>query len=127
MSAKERESKLRQEIRRRHDHLGALLQRLQAPGSLIAGSVYVRKRRCGKPRCRCVRGHLHADRVLAVRSGGRVTLRALDVAEDAAIEDGVRAWRSFRRDRLELSGACRDLMKAVDHLGRMRQSRAGMR
>jgi len=126
VSLKERESKLRQEIRRRHDHLGALLQRLQAPGNLIAGSVYVRKRRCGKPRCRCVRGHLHADRVLAVRSGGRVTLRALDVAEDAAIEDGVRAWRSFRRDRRELGGACRGLMKSVDRLGRMRQSR-GMR
>ena len=128
MIARERESRLRQDIRRRHDQLGALLQRLQAPGSLIAGSVYIRKRRCGKPRCRCVRGELHADRVLAVRCAGRVRLRALDVVEDTALEDGVRAWRGFRRDRCELGSACRGLIKAVDRLGRMRQLRStGMR
>lgn len=127
MSPRDRESKQRLEIRRRQDHLGALLQRLQAPGTMIAGSVYARKRRCGKPRCRCVRGSLHTDRVLAVRCAGRVTLRALDVVEDAAVEDGVRAWRSFRRDRRELGSACRGLIEAVERLGRLRRVRpAGM-
>lgn len=127
MSARERESRQRLEIRRRQEHLGALLQRLQAPGTLIAGSVYVRKRRCGKPRCRCVRGYPHADRVLAVRRAQRVALRVLDPVEDVPIEDGVSAWRSFRRDRRELGGACRELIEAVDRLGRMRRVRPGIR
>lgn len=128
MTRRDRESRLRQEIRRRQEHLGALLQRLQAPGTLIAGSVYIRKRRCGKPRCRCVRGYPHTDRVLAVRRAQRVALRVLDPVEDAPIEDGVSAWRSFRRDRRELGCACRELIEAVDRLGRMRRVRpAGIR
>lgn len=121
MTARERESKQRLEIRRCQEHLGALLNRLQAPGVLVTGSVYVRKRRCGKARCRCVRGHPHTDRVLAVRCAGRVALRALDPIEGASIEDGVAAWRGFRRDRVELAGACRGLLQAVDRLGRMRR------
>ena len=125
MNRRERESRLRLEIHRRQEHLGALLNRLQAPGSLIPGSIYGRKRRCGKPRCRCVRGHLHTDRVLAVRRAGRVALRALDPVDDAPIEDGVAAWRSFRRCRGELMSACRDLVEAVDRLGRMRQVKPG--
>lgn len=123
--SRERESRLRLEIRRRQEFLGAILSRLQGPQSLIAGSVYIRKRRCGKARCRCVRGHLHADRVLAVRRGQRVAVRILDPAEDAPIEDGVNAWRGFQRDRRELGNACRDLLEAVGRLGRMRQVSPG--
>ena len=121
MTARERDSRLRLEILRRRDHIEGLLRRLQAPGPLIAGSVYSRKRRCGKPRCRCVKGQLHADRVLAIRRAGRVALRALDPIEDAPIEDGVAAWRGFRRERRELGSACRELLETVDRLGRARR------
>lgn len=121
MTARERESKLRQDIRQRQEHLGVILSRLQAPGPLIPGSIYVRKRRCGKPRCRCTRGYPHMDRVLAVRRAGRVKLRTLDPADDAQIEEGVAAWRNFRRYRGELSSAYRGLLETVDRLGRMRQ------
>lgn len=122
MNPKDRVSTLRLEIRRRQEHLGTLLQWLQAPGALIAGSVYTRQRRCGKPRCRCVRGHPHKDRVLAIRRSGRVALRALDPIDDAPIEEGVAAWRMFRRHRRELTEACRGLIEAVDRLGRMRRA-----
>jgi hypothetical protein len=120
MTARERGSRLRQEILRRRDRLDTLLQRLQATGPLIAGSVYDRKRRCGKPGCRCLEGRLHADRVLAIRRAGRTAVRALDPMEDEPIEDGVAAWRGFRRDRQELGSACRELLETVDRLGRAR-------
>ena len=112
---------MRLEIRQRQEHLGAILDHLQGRGPMIQGSVYVRRRQCGKPRCRCVRGHPHTDRVLAFRHAGRVALRALDPIEDASIENGVAAWRSFRRERVELAGACRGLLQTVDRLGRMRR------
>lgn len=123
MSRREQESKLRLEIHRREQHLGALLQRLKSPRDLLAGSIFVRKRRCGKPGCRCVQGRLHSDRVFAVRRAGRLVLRILDPMEDASIEEGVASWRNFRRERRELKGACRDMIEAVDRLGRMRQMR----
>jgi len=125
MTPRERESKLRLEIRRRQEHLGALLNRLQAPGPLLAGSVYVRKRRCGKPRCRCVRSHPHRDRVLAIRCAGRVRVRGLDPTADAAVEQAVAAWHGFRRQRVELVAACRGLLMVVDRLAGLRAARVG--
>lgn len=125
MNARARESKLHLDIRRRQDNLGALINRLQSGGPMIKGSVYIRRRLCGHPRCRCVRGHLHQDRVLAVRCEGRVALRRLDPVGDAAAEEAVLAWRQFRRYRVELASACRGLIQAVDRLGRLRQAKPG--
>lgn len=123
MSLRDRESRLRIEIRKLQEHLGLALQWLQAPGTLIAGSVYSRRRRCGKPECRCARGRLHEDRVLAIRRGGRVAVRCLDPVEDTATEEAVVAWRLFRRRRRELVETCQALLREVDRLGRMRQAR----
>ena len=126
MSAqRERESKLRLEILRRRECLGMLLGRLLGPGALIAGSIYSRRRRCGKPQCRCVEGQLHQDRVLAIRRAGVVVVRCLDPIGDAATEEAVVAWRLFRRQRHKLVEACQALVQAVDRLGRLRQAKPG--
>lgn len=122
IAGRERESRQRLEIRQRQEQLGALVGRLMGLGPLIAGSIYERKRRCGKPRCGCVQGRLHRDRVLAVRRAGQAVVRCLDPIEGAATEEAVVAWRLFRRQRRELQEACRGLIAAVDHLGRMRQA-----
>lgn len=125
MSPRERESKLRLEILRCQERLGTLLGRLLGSGALIPGSIYSRRRRCGKPRCRCLRGQLHQDRVLAVRRAGRMVVRCLDPVGDTATEEAVIAWRLFRRQRHELVEACRALVQAVDRLGRLRQAKPG--
>lgn len=125
MNPKDRVSTLRLEIRRRQEHLVTVLGRLLGSEKLIAGSIYSRRRRCGKPLCRCVRGQLHEDRVLAVRRPGRVVVRCLDPVEDMATEEAVIAWRLFRRRRHELVETCQALLRAVDRLGHMRQARPG--
>ena len=126
MSAQgQRESKLRLEALRRREGVVAVLERLLGAERLIAGSIYSRRRRCGKPQCRCVSGQLHEDRVLAVRRAGRVVVRSLDPVGDAATEEAVVAWRLFRRQRHELVEACRALIQAVDRLGRLRQAKPG--
>lgn len=125
MNRTDRASTLRLEICRRQEHLGVLLNQLKGASPMIRGSVYARRRRCGKPRCRCLQGHPHRDRVLAVRRAGRVSVRGLDPAADAAIEEGVAAWHGFRRQRGELATACRGLLRAVDRLAALRLARAG--
>lgn len=125
MNAKALESKLRLEIRRRQDNISVLTGRLQSGFPMIKGSIYIRERLCGKPQCRCVRGHRHRDRVLAIRRGGRVVLRKLDPAADAATGEAVLAWRLFRRYRIELACACRGLIAAVDRLGLLRRAKTG--
>lgn len=125
MTPRERGSRLRLEIHRRQEHLGALLKGLQGAGPMLRGSIYVRRRRCGKPRCRCVRGQPHRDRVLAIGCAGRVSVRGLDPAADAAVEQAVAAWHGFRRQRGELVAACRGLLRVVDRLAGLRVARAG--
>ena len=127
MNAKAQESNQRLEIRRRQDNLGALINRLQSGAPMIKGSIYTRERLCGKPQCRCVQGHRHRDRVLAIRCGGRVVIRKLDPAADAATGEAVLAWRLFRRYRIELARSCRGLIQAVDRLGRLRRAKIGGR
>lgn len=124
--SRQRESRLRLELLRRREHVTAVLGHLLGTSALIAGSIYSRRRRCGKSECRCVRGQPHEDRVLAVRRQGRVVARCLDPVEDAATEEAVVAWRLFRRRRHELAQACRVLLDGVDRLGRLRQIGAGM-
>lgn len=123
MNTKDRTSTLRLEICRRQERLSALLNQLKSASPMIRGSVYSRRRRCGNPRCRCVRGHPHRDRVLAIRRAGRMNVRGLDPAADAAVEQAVAAWRGFRRQRSELVAACRDLLLAVDRLAMLRVGR----
>lgn len=123
MNAKAQESKLHLDIRQRQENLGALVDRLQGGAPMIKGSIYIRKRLCGKPQCRCVRGHHHRDRVLAIRRGGRVVIRKLDPAVDTATGEAVLAWRLFRRYRVELARSCRGLIAAVDRLSLLRQAK----
>lgn len=123
MSHAERESSARQWIRRHQEALGAVLARLQGRQALLRGSIYARRRRCGKPRCRCVRGAPHQDRVLAVRRAGRVKVRGLVPEQDTAVEQAVAAWHGFRRQRGELAAACRGLLQAVDRLADLRLAR----
>lgn len=125
MNLSERESKLRLSIHQHYEGLATILGGLQGREPIIRGSVYTRRRQCGKPRCRCLQGHPHRDRVLAVRRAGRVSVRGLDPAADAAIEEAVMAWHGFRRQRGELAAACRGLLRAVDRLAVLRSARAG--
>ena len=125
MNPSDRASTLRLEICRRQERLCAILNQLKGASPMIRGSVYARRRQCGKPRCRCLRGHPHQDRVLAIRCAGRVSVRALDTTADTAVEEAVAAWHGFRRQRGELAAACRDLLRAVDHLADLRVARVG--
>jgi hypothetical protein len=54
---------------------------------LLRGSLFVLRRKCGKPGCRCASGQPHETPALAYPAGGRtktLTLREQDVAMVAA-------------------------------------------
>lgn len=58
MSARERE-------------LRSALNRLLAGHGVLHGTLLTRRRVCGKPNCRCVRGQRHESLYLVVREGGQ--------------------------------------------------------
>lgn len=88
----------RQEIQHRRRQLQEQLRALSEE-PVMRGSVYVRRRRCGRPRCACARDPAarHASRFLTVFLEGRtrgVHLRPADEAEvRRAVEAYDRLWR----------------------------------
>ena len=76
MSAPERQARSR------------LVQLLSQPRGLLRGSLLVRRRACGKPRCKCTRGQPHESLYLVITDKGRT--RQLYVPRD--FEPLVRRW-----------------------------------
>ncbi len=48
----------RQQLWRSFGALGRLLRQLQPSGPMTPGSLYLLRRKCGKPTCRCAQAHL---------------------------------------------------------------------
>ncbi len=67
-------SKLRQKVHRLDEQRRLLLQQVLHPLTMIAASLYEMRRRCGNPRCKCARGHLHASWYLSRHQEGRTKL-----------------------------------------------------
>lgn len=81
---------------------------------LLPGSVYTLKRRCGKPNCRCVEGHLHQTEVLSYRGGSRPRNITAQPAQLDRFKQGTEAYRRFRQARAQLVKRQRQLIKLVD-------------
>lgn len=71
------------------------------PGSLppvplvLRGSVVMRRRRCGKPSCRCAGGEqLHEAPALSYSDRGRTRIVLLDDADVPAVEAAVARYRA---------------------------------
>ena len=64
------------------------LAQLLSQRGVIRGTLLVRKRKCGKPNCRCARGEGHESLFLVISENGRT--RQLFVPKDW--ESRVRLW-----------------------------------
>ena len=69
-------------------HARSQLAQLITQQPFLRGSVVERRRRCGKPTCRCRRGQLHRSLYLAVRQGQRRALLYIP----RPLEETVRQW-----------------------------------
>ena len=82
--------------------------------ALLPGSVYVSRRRCGKPNCRCVRGHLHQTEVLSYRGGSRPQNVTPQPGELEAFKKWTEAYRRFRQARAQLVKLHQQMMQVID-------------
>ena len=61
---------------------------------VLRGSVVMRRRRCGKPNCRCADGvDLHEAPALSYSAGGRTRILLLEEADVAAVRAAVERYR----------------------------------
>lgn len=111
-------SALRQRLGDLYRRLGAILQSLPAERPTFAGVVYRLRTRCGKPRCRCREGELHAAWCVSYADAGGRRLRALSPAQVRKLRVLADRYRRLRRRRADLNRTFREMIRVLDRLER---------
>ncbi len=109
-------SRLRQQLWRAYRNLGRTLRALTPDQTLIPGSLYLMRRKCGKASCRCARGHLHPTWVLTRSEAGRHKLYSVPAPQRAAVRQRAAAWRRYQRARAQFGKQAAALLALADHL-----------
>ena len=114
-------SRLRQKLVALREELGRLLEVFLARDSLVKGSVYTLRRKCGKPSCACARGALHGTLVVSWSEAGRTRLQPLPPGRRGDLRAAVRRYQRFRRARARLVKLHAEMLARIDALDRGRR------
>lgn len=87
---------------------------------MLQGSLYERRRKCGRPRCRCAQGRLHTSVALAVGPARSRRIVTISRMEAEAVRSLTLGYRQFRDARAAMARTFRALMRTFDGLGRLR-------
>ena len=91
---------------------------------LIRGTLYVLRRKCSKPSCRCTRGLLHQSTVLTASVSGKTRLWTIPDERISEVRSGTEAYRHFKRARAAFLKQCREhqnkALKIIDEIERIR-------
>jgi hypothetical protein len=116
----ERASSLRQALVRLRDEEARLLDLVMRREAIVRGTVYVLRRKCGKPRCACTTGALHPSTVLSWTQDGRKRLRTLRPAEQLEMTRQTGRYRLLRSARARLSALHVQMLEIADKLETLR-------
>jgi hypothetical protein len=112
----ERLSLLRSQLNQAPQQLAALLELCFGRESLLPGSMYTLRRKCGKPNCHCARGELHESTILSYRGQGRPKNISLPPEQIDALRKMTDDYRRFRQTRAKIVRWQRELLKLLDAL-----------
>ena len=117
----EQVSLLRQKLWRAYRALARTLRTLQRDAPMVQGSLYLLRRKCGKPNCRCARGQLHTTWVLTRSEAGRSRLYAVRPEQRSRLRPLAREYRRWQLARARLVKQAAALLALIDQLaeGRM--------
>ena len=117
----EQVSLLRQKLWRAYRALARTLRTLQRDAPMVQGSLYLLRRKCGKPNCRCTRGQLHATWVLTRSEAGRHRLYAVRPEQRGRLRPLAREYRRWQLARARLVKQAAAVLALIDQLaeGRM--------
>ena len=114
-------SHLRRQLWRHFRAWGSLLRQMTKPAELIPGSFYLMHRKCGKPSCRCARGHLHPAYVLTRSEAGRHKLYSVPSAQRARVRKLAAAWKRAQKARAKLLKLHAQLLALADEIVQKQQ------
>jgi len=118
MSLEPRRSAWRLKILRLYQDLGGLLSPLPSSLATFAGIVYASSTRCGKSRCRCMRGQPHRGWCVAYIHHGRRVHRTIRPDRVQKMRQLAMRYRALRRKRAALVDTFGRLVMLLDRLER---------
>ena len=83
--------------------LRSKLHRLLADGGIMHASAIVMRRVCGKPNCRCTKGHKHVSLYVSRRIDGKQYMKCVPKAKEREIRQWVQRYRDVKETIDELS------------------------
>ncbi|RMG55298.1 MAG: hypothetical protein D6722_28025 [Bacteroidetes bacterium] len=109
-------SRLRQKLWQVYRAVDHTLHLLKGDAPMVQGSLYLLRRKCGKPNCRCARGELHASWVLTRSESGRGRLYPVRAEQLATLRPLAREYRRWQQARARLVKQCAEMVALIDEL-----------
>jgi hypothetical protein len=113
-------SRLRQQLWLAYRAVARTLRALQREAPMVQGSLYLLRRKCGKPTCRCTRGLLHAQWVLTRSEAGKSRLYPVPEDQRGGLRPLAREYRRWQRTRALLVKQTARLLALIDQLAQPR-------
>ena len=104
----------RQKLWQAYAALGRLLRKLQREQPLTPGSLYLLRRKCGKPTCRCAQGPLHETWVLTRSERGQTKLYPVPADQRGRLRQLTAAYRRYQRGRAQWVKRTDTLLTQID-------------
>jgi len=113
-------SRLRQKLIQLCETRPADLAPFLGDGPMMKGTVYVLRRKCSKPSCRCARGLRHESLVLSASVEGRTRLWTIPEDRVEEIRGKAERYRQFRQARTQLIRREQEILRVLDALEKAR-------
>ena len=118
---REKFSRLRQTLLHLASEIEVLVKPFFSDRSVIKGTVYELKRKCGKPGCKCAQGELHSRMVVSASERGKTRLQVIPHGTLGEVQTKVRRYQELRRVRARLGEIYRKMLKVMDEMEAMRR------
>jgi hypothetical protein len=113
-------SRQRQQLWQAYRALAGTLRILQRQPHMVQGSLYLLRRTCGKPTCRCARGQRHASWVLTRSEDGRSRLYTVPAAKRGRLRTLTREYRRWQLARARFVKQTSAMLAKIDQLATQR-------
>lgn len=117
-------SHLRAQLKQTQEEIQTLFQRLLDRTSLLPGSLYEMKRKCGKEKCRCNQGKPHVNTVLSYRGKEKPQTITPPTEQIETLRKWTDDYRRFRKARAQLVRLQRQMVELVDQMQELRVQQA---
>jgi hypothetical protein len=109
-------SRRRQQLWPAYAALARTLRTLQRQQPMVPGSLYLLRRKCGKPNCRCAQGQLHASWVLTRSESGQSRLYSVAKDQRGRLRPLTREYRRWQLARARLVKQSAAILALIDAL-----------